>query len=246
MSLTLIQNSRVVGQGISVAFSGKGGTPPYYYSVLPGGAGGNMTNTVSGIYVAPNKSGIDTIRVTDSTSPTHLTATAEIIVGDALDILCDIIQTEMGLPEGRVYPWNGKSFQPHDSGLYIPISFMPLKVYANNRKQNPVMYQGIVYSQHVLVKGIADIHLKSRSSDARDRKEELIMSLASSYSQSQQQLNAFKIFSIPSGFVDVSSEDGPAIPFHFVISVTMLYYKAKTTVGPCFDQFGEVQTKVNP
>ncbi|HUX21978.1 MAG TPA: fibronectin type III domain-containing protein [Spirochaetia bacterium] len=51
--------------GATINFTTNGGTPPYAYSVLGGGAGGTV-NPGTGVYVAPNIPGTDTVRVTDA------------------------------------------------------------------------------------------------------------------------------------------------------------------------------------
>ncbi len=54
-----------VSVGGTVNFTASGGSPPYSFSVLGGGAGGSV-NAISGAYVAPISPGNDTVRVTDA------------------------------------------------------------------------------------------------------------------------------------------------------------------------------------
>lgn len=96
--------------GRKTFLSASGGTLPYSFAIVPGGAGGSLT-AVSGNpeaiqYTAPNPAPADpaaskvTIRVTDDDANT---ADVVILVTDPLGLFCDIIQKELGLSDGRVY-----------------------------------------------------------------------------------------------------------------------------------------------
>lgn len=49
--------------GGTADFAASGGTPPYSFTVLSGGAGGKVTS--SGVYTAPSQSGTDTVQLAD-------------------------------------------------------------------------------------------------------------------------------------------------------------------------------------
>lgn len=134
MSLSLQQTKTAVAINITSSFLGVGGTPPYVYSVLPGGAGGSI-DPGTGEYTAPSvvssdpKLAYDTIQVVDSLAAV---ATSQILVGTSLILFCEILQREMGLANGRVYLWDQKIFQPSDNNLYIAVSVPSCKPFSNN------------------------------------------------------------------------------------------------------------------
>jgi hypothetical protein len=217
--------------GLTCAFSASGGTGPYAYSVLPGGAGGTI-DSVTGIYTAPSVLGHDVIQVVDSILAT---VTAQIMIGDALLLLCDIIATGLGLAPDRVYIWNQKLFQPQDNGLYIALGVAYRKPFANvNRVINGIEYQDVSIMDHI------DINVMSRAQVARTRSWEVIAALKSAYSRQQQAANAFRVASLPTGFVCLNNADGAGIPYRFTAGVNVSYVESKQTAIPYYDTFQAV------
>src|ERR1017187_4668952 len=124
MVLALAQTATAVCPRCPASFQGAGGTAPYTYYVLSGGAGGTI-DLNTGVYTGPLyfKSSpffnTDIIAVDDATGAT---AKAHILVGSPLLLLCEIIQKELLLESDRVYLWDQKIMQPTDFGLYVAVS----------------------------------------------------------------------------------------------------------------------------
>lgn len=255
MSLTLAQSKTALAPKLTASFLATGGTAPYTYAVLANGAGGSIDSS-SGLYTAPAvaqsdpKKAYDTIQVTDSATPTPATITAQILVGNPLLLLCEIIQQELGLTAGHAFIWDQKVFQPTDNLLYAAVSVPSCKPFASNVK--PAMVGGVAdWSQAEQVANMlatVDIDLMSRGPDARDRKEELILAINSIYAQAQQEANSFYIGKLPPGsrFVNLSMIDGAAIPYRFKISFNMQYTVTKSKAVPYFDTFQTEQVTTNP
>lgn len=248
MSLALTQNATAISPGMIAFFLATGGTPPFTYTVLPGGAGGSI-GASTGNYTAPTVMGstpatlYDTIQVSDSLAAT---ATASLLVGNALFLFCDIIQKEMGLADGRVWLWEQKIFQPIDSDLYIAISVLNPRPFGNTIKPDPTTgWANAIQTVNMLAR--LSIDIMSRGPSARDRKEEVILALNSIYSQYQQDANSFSIGRIPAGaqFNNLSVVDGAAIPYRFQIPVNIQYAFTKTKAVPYFDTFADVQVNTN-
>lgn len=239
MSIFLTPNTNAISRGMYTYFTAGGGTAPYVYSMANGGIGGTV-NPSTGLYTAPsNLSGVDTVEVTDSLSNT---AQASIIVGNSLELLCDIIQTEMGLSQGQVYLWDQKFNIPPDERLYVAVSVLSCKPFGNDTKFNG---DGTA-TQSTNFFALVSIDLLSRGPEARDRKEEVVMALNSIYSQSQQEINSFNVGVIPRGFNNLSMIDGAAIPYRFHIQVGMQYMVRKTKAVPYYDTFSPVAVTVEP
>lgn len=244
MSLILVANTYAIAPGISTSFLGTGGVTPCTYSVLSGGAGGSIV-AGTGIYTAPasfdNAKLYDTIQVTDHIGAT---ATAQILVGNPLLLFCDIIQTEMGLANGRVYLWDQKINQPKDSDIYIAISVMHCKPFGNSN----VFNSDGTSTQSINMLAMLSIDIMSRGTGARDRKEEILLALNSNYAKYQQALNCFKIGLLPSGgnFVNLSNIDGAAIPYRFNVSINLQYFYTKTKAVDYFSTFSSVVPITNP
>lgn len=217
------------------------------YSVEAGGPGGTI-NSSTGLYTGPVAPGstpqtsYDTVKVTDAASNT---ATAQILVGTPLLLLCEVIQKQLGLSNGRVYLWDQKIMQPTDSGLYVAVSVASCKPFGNvNRPVSTVSGQDA--EQFIAMSAMIDIDVISRSAVARDRKEEILIALGSTYCQQQQNANSFYVALLPTGFVDLSNVDGAAIPYRFKISVRMQYAYAKTQANQYFDDFESVEVVTDP
>ena len=246
MSLSLSSTLTAVATGITSSFLASGGTTPYTYSVLTGGAGGTI-DASTGVYTAPSTMGTtpqtlyDTILVTDS-SAKPLTAIAQILVGDPLILFCDVIQQGMGLANGRVYLWDQKIFQPTDFDLYIAVSALRVKPFGNSKTYD----SNANCIQSVNVMATMSVDAISRGPAARDRKEEIIMALNSDYSALQQSANNFYIATLPTNFVDLSKVDGAAIPYRYNISVNIQYLVKKTPTINTYGNFSDPQLVVDP
>jgi hypothetical protein len=249
MSLIVSQNYTAVAPGSNfVQFVASGGTSPYTYAVLAGGSGGTI-NASTGDYTAPPQmtaypaTGLfDTIQVTDSTSPTPLIVTTQILVGTPLFLFCDVLQNQLGLDSNHVYLWDQKIFQPTDSGLYIAISIESCKPFSNNNYSNP---DGST-TQVVNMYNMLGLDIISRGPAARDMKELVILALNSTYAQQQQEANQFYIGKISTGFINLSHIDGAAIPYRFRISCALQYVVSLTPTVPYYDTFEPVEFYTNP
>lgn len=241
--MTVSQSVTAILPNLTAGFLGLGGTAPYTYSVIAGGAGGTINS--SGIYTAPTSMNpnpaltTDTIQVQDSLGAI---AAASILVTNVLGLVSDIIQNQMGLAQGRVYFWDQKINQPKDSALYIAVSVMRNKIFGNNKN-----YDGAGNCiQSVNIMQVVDVDIISRGPEARDRKEEVLMALNSDYAESQQEACSFLIANLPTNLINLSNIDGAAIPYRFKFSFNLQYFSTKTVAVPYFDTFDQPTIYVNP
>lgn len=248
MSISLAQTLSAIGPSLTSSFQGVGGVAPYTYAVLPGGAGGTIAT--NGVYTAPAalnsdpKKSSDTVRVTDSTAAT---ATASIIVGNALLLFCDILAHELTLTPDRVRLWDQKLFEPTDSGLFIAVSVPVCQAFGAGNVSVSVPGGGQNQVQTVNMCATLDVNIISRGPEARDRKEEVILAFSSQYSEQQQNANSFSIGRLPpnSQFVNLSVIDGAAIPYRYNISVKMQYFVTKIQASQYFNKFNNAQLFTN-
>ena len=234
MSLTVAQTYTAIGPGLTSSFQGIGGTSPYTYSVRSGGTGGTINS--SGVYTAPSSMSenpatiYDVIQVMDSVGAI---TTASILVGSPLFLFCDIIQTGLGLATGRVFLWDQKIIEPTDFGLFVAVSVLNCKPFANSIGFDSNANQ--IQSVNVLASLSLDII--SRGPAARDQKELVILALQSVYSQQQQEANSFNIARISTSFVNLSEVDGSAIPYRYNIGVNIQYFVTTTQPSEYFNTF---------
>lgn len=237
MSLSLRQNYKAIGPGLPVSFLAVGGSSPYTYRILQGGAGGSI-NSTTGSYTSPAvipsdpARQYDTIRVTDSLGAA---ATAKVLVGSALLLVCDILQTELGLDNNHIYCWDQKINQPTDFGLYVVISALNCRPFGNNLTYdsdgNAVQYVNMFAS--------LGIDIFSRGPAARDQKELVVAALNSNYAEQQMEANSFYLARLPSAFTNLSLVDGTAIPYRYHLLVNMQYTVTVQKPAEYFDSFAE-------
>jgi hypothetical protein len=252
VSLALTQTKTALGVGLQASFLATGGVEPYTYSVVAGGAGGTI-DAATGLYTAPAQvnGGLfgapsklyDTIKAVDGAAAQ---ITSQILVGDALLLFCEIIQKFLGLANGRVYLWDQKIMEPTDAGLFIAVSELSCKPFGiQNRFNGSGGASDSV--QAVNMYTLLQIDVISRNTEARDRKEEVILALDSNYSRFQQDANSFLIGKLPPGsnFVNISSPDGAGIPYRFNISVAIQYAFTRTRAVESFNTFETPQVNTN-
>lgn len=228
MSLVLRPVKTAMATNLTSPFLGIGGVEPYVYSVLPGGAGGTIDS--DGLYTSPSGIGVDTIQVEDDLGDI---ATATVLVGTPLQLFCDVIQSELGLADGRVYLWDQKINSPSDQGLWVAVAAMNPKPFGWKSFLDEFGNEIQSVNMHTTL----SVDFISRDSSARDRKEELILALGSIYSRQQQSLNSFRIFPLSQGFVNISGIDGAAIPYRYNITCNIQYFVTKTKAAEYFDDF---------
>ena len=247
MVITLAQTATAVAPGITASFLAGGGVSPYVYSVKSGGAGGTI-NANSGIYTAPAQMGTTALTLYDviqAIDNVGAIVTSKILVGNALFLLCDIIQTQLGLASDHVYVWDQKLFQPTDSQLYVAVSVPSCKPFANNISYDT----NLTATQTTNFLATVDLDIISRSWAARDQKEKVVMAIMSDYSQQQQAANSFLIGRLPTNFINLSQIDGAAIPYRYKISFQMQYASEIVTAASAtsyFSTFYYPTTYTNP
>ena len=225
------QTLTAVGPNITSSFGASGGIAPYTYAVRTNGAGGSI-NSTTGLYTAPSavptlaEASYDTIIATDSVGAI---GSAQILIGDPLILFCDIIQKGMGLANGRVYLWDQKIMEPTDSGLYVAVSVLSCKAFGNDNSHSSTS-GGLNSNQSVNMSATLQVDIMSRGPAARTQKEGVLLALNSDYSEQQQNANNFYIGKLPPGaqFVNLSLQDGAAIPYRFTISVVIQYIYTQT------------------
>lgn len=248
MSLALTQNFTACVPGADfIQFVAVGGTAPYTYAVLAGGAGGSI-NSSTGSYTAPLSMTayqatkmLDTISVTDTTSAV---VTSTILVATPFFLVLDILQNQLGLDNDHIYSFNQKVFQPTDSGMYLIASIESCKPFGNNIY--PLASNGSMVTQYLSMSARLGIDIISRGPAARDNIGLIPLALNSIYSQQQQDAMGFYLGKLPLSVNNVSGIDGAAIPFRFHFSWALQYLVQLNQQVPFFDTFPTEPVYTNP
>lgn len=248
MTLSLTSSVTAMGPGLTTYFLATGGTSPYTYSVIPGGAGGTIDSS-TGEYSSPAilstnpVQAYDTIVVEDETTAT---ASKQILIGNPLLLFCDILQNQLGLDNNHIYLWDQKLMQPTDSSLYIAVGVVNSRPFGNTNSYDG-SGGGLASIQSVNMLDILSIDAISRGPAARDQRGLIILALNSTYAESQQELNSFSIGQLPAGgqFVNLSEIDGAAIPYRFRIQVNLQYFVTNVQSVPYYSNFSAVEVTTN-
>lgn len=235
---TLLPARVAMAKNLTKPFGAIGGTPPYVYRIVAPGVGSIDAST--GIYTSPADIGEATVAVQDATG---LSKMAKVVTLDPIGLVIDVIQQGMGLPDGRVYFWDQKIFQPTDFGLYIAVGVLSAKPFSNIRKYSDDGESEIQTTNFLTT---LSLDIISRDLSAVERKEELVMALNSTYSELQQEANSFRIFPVPVAFVNLSQVDGAAIPYRFNISCNIQYAVVKSKSIDYYDAFNSPELFTNP
>lgn len=213
------------------------GIAPYSFEVLPGGVGGSID--ANGVYTAPNSCGRDTVRVTDDNSDTQ---EIEISVMSVIQILCEIIQTEMSLADDQVYIYNQRFKIPKDKRLYVSVGIQSTQTFGMRRKFDPDTNN---LEQTVQLQDTVEINVYSTEEDALNRKEEVLFALNGLKSENLQAAYGFKVARLTSQIQNISNLEGPKIPFRFNITLNILYSKCNTMPVDYYDTFNDVEILKN-
>lgn len=238
--ITILKNTSVLTPKKITSIKATGGTQPYSYAITTNNSGGTI-NPTTGDYTAGPNFGDDTITVTDS-ALVPLTATLTITVCPHRQLICSILQRELGLADGRVYLWDQKLMQPKDSGLYIAVGVVSCKPFSNSIKQDA---SGGSVVQSANFNETISIDIISRGPDAVYKKEEVLMALQSVYARQVQEANSFSIAQLSSQFNNLSTEDGAAIPYRFNITVQIMYSVSKTKTVDYYDDIPNFEVMVD-
>lgn len=161
-------------------------------------------------------------------------------------IIVDILNEEMVMPKNSVWIRDQNMKIPDDNNLYIIVGFVSSGGIVGNSTyittevvdSVPVVHE---INQVQILENI-QIDILSRSNAALQRSWEVIAALQSIYAQQQQELNNFKIFRQPSGFLNTSEAEGGSTLNRFTITVSCLVWYRKdvalvSTLGDYYDDF---------
>lgn len=242
------QSLYAVAPSIKASFLATGGVEPYLYEVLPDGAGGSI-DPATGAYQAPTVWNPDPARSYDRILVTDYdgeTAEARILVGSPLMLFCEIIQRELGLPQGRVWLYSQKKPAPSDQSLFVSVAVERLRFYGSSNRHltEGANLNSDQYAPHQATLGVM---IESRSTEALNRYGEVTLALTSDYSQRQQAANSFGIARLPISPVQSRPRaDGAAIPYQFYFSINVNFVAAKNAPIEYYDNFEDPYILIDP
>ena len=167
-----------------------------------------------------------------------MTEIADISFREPIKVLADIIAHEMELTPGQIMLKNQKWFVP-DTGLYVALGYISSRAIGNSSRQvdSP---EGMTELMEVNMNHLVQVDIMSPGEDpaARLRKEEVLLALASIYSEQKQTEHGIQIGRLPMDLLDASSLEEPGMLNRFTTTfrITATHRKQKATAD-YYDQF---------
>lgn len=144
----------------------------------------------------------------------------------AEQIIADILMNEMGLAEDQVWIRNQNKEVPADKRMYIVVGETDSQAMAvTNNAIDTVA--GMDEIQQVQMRENIMIDLFSVTNEASQRRLEVLAALSSIYSQQAQELNIFKIFDMPTSFLNTSAAEGGSTLNRFSILIRCFVWYRK-------------------
>ena len=156
-------------------------------------------------------------------------------MGSTLDIIKQIIDSEMNMPQGRVWAFNADMDLPKDSDLFV-ILYLKEQTPISNTVKYVSTKDGMEEHQSINIKEEITISLVSRSTQARDRAPEVHMALNSFYSRHMQAKNKMHI-SILGEVYDASYKEASSMLNRYDCRIRVLKSYAKIKAIDYFDKF---------
>ncbi len=163
----------------------------------------------------------------------------------AEQIIADILVTQLDLDESQVWLRYQNEKIPPDDRLYIVVGMSDSQIISSVNTPTPT-YDGMSETLQVVARENIQIDIFSRSLAALQRRWEALASLNSVYSQQQQELYQFRIFPLPTSFVNTSSAEGGSNinRFSIIIACHTWYRQEKVLQSPN-DYYNDFDTRVD-
>lgn len=151
------------------------------------------------------------------------------------EYIVDIIRTEMNLPQQNIWIQSqNRKIPPQSQELFCVVGVTNFKPISSKSRWLPETQQ-----EEQVVYGRADVQvdLMSRSNEARVRRSELLMALNSYYSKNVQDSDCFRIFELPTMFINTSGLQGGSDINRFTLIIPTMISEVKIKGTDYYDKF---------
>lgn len=151
------------------------------------------------------------------------------------EYIVDIIRTEMGLNQQNIWIHSqNRKIPPQSMELYVTVGCVDFLPISSKSQYNPDEDTEV---QTVYGRASVQIDILSRSLEARQRRAELLMALNSFYSKEIQDKHQFRIFELPSRFINTSSLEGGSEINRFSLIIRAMISQDKVKSSAYYDKF---------
>ena len=159
-------------------------------------------------------------------------------MADPTKLICNILQTQLGLQDGQIWVYNQKRDIPNDFGTYYVVTYNGQRIIGNVRREF-VTNDGLKEYQSVHSLANYSVDVISRSNTIRESRDQAIMALNSTYSQQMQEARGFQIARNSFQVTNTSELEGVAQLNRYTISFNVTYMSETTKSIQYFDTFSK-------
>lgn len=165
-------------------------------------------------------------------------------------IIIDILIQEMSLNSQNIWLRDENRNIPDTKGMFIVVGLMDAQPMANTTYMTEKTIDTVTQQwqvSEVMMREIIQVDILSRDRQAKLRNWEIVAAMQSFYAQQQQELNNFKIFRIPTSFVNTSGAEGGSNINRYSISIPCFAWYRKETLlnSPLGDYYDDFNTRVD-
>ena len=159
------------------------------------------------------------------------------------EYIVDIIRKEMNLNQQNIWIHSqNRKIPPQSQELYVTVGcvdFLPISSKSRFKMVDATQTEPEYGTEIQTVYGRASIQVDilSRSIEARQRRAELLMALNSFYSKEVQDYHQFRIFELPSRFINTSGLEGGSEINRFSLIIRAMISEDKVKETDYYDTF---------
>ena len=151
------------------------------------------------------------------------------------EYVVDIIRNEMGLDQQHVWIQSqNRKIPPNSQDLFVVVGCIDFKPISSKSYFDPATN---IERQVAYGRAQVQVDIFSRSNEARIRRSELLMALNSFYSKGVQDSKQFKIFELPSSFINLSGLAGGSDINRFAMRFYAMISEVKEKSSSYYDTF---------
>ena len=152
--------------------------------------------------------------------------------------ICDIIDKQLELAPGQIWMYNQKRNIPNDQGVYIVVNYDGQRIIGNVRREIATE-TGLLEYQSVHSLANYRVEVFSRSGEARNMREKVLMALNSTYAQQVQEKYGFQIARNSFQVTNTSEVEGVAELNRYSISFNVTYMTETAKDISYYDTFSK-------
>lgn len=164
---------------------------------------------------------------------------------DVLKILRALLVAEMDLPDERCMIHNTKWTLPTGDGLFVLLSFVSAKAISTG-KWHEDSVDGLLEVQETVYRDTINVDVFSRSTDARDRRHEVLWAFNGDEAARTCERFSLKISDLPTEFTDLSDVEASGRLYRYQLTFRVLKVLRREKLVPYYSDFDGPDLLIEP